>query len=151
MHSITPHSRAALVTRTQRVPEPGSHPHDVSRRAEACVTVSDQTTYDELTPFSLPTSRHSRAALALRHRRVRDRRGPIYDSSRPAEACAIPRDASHPPNPARAIQSLFSLRTCCIPFVLYNYIPSQHRLYTVRICSRPLMLMLNLTSSFAQW
>ncbi|KAH9051388.1 hypothetical protein EDB83DRAFT_2676497 [Lactarius deliciosus] len=37
----TPHSRAALATRTQRIPNPGGHSYVVLRRAEACATVSD--------------------------------------------------------------------------------------------------------------
>ncbi|KAH9001794.1 hypothetical protein EDB83DRAFT_2533804 [Lactarius deliciosus] len=57
------------------------------------------TTYDQPTPFPFPTSPPSRAALALRYRRVRDRCGPICDISRSAVACVTPCDASHPLDP----------------------------------------------------
>jgi hypothetical protein len=36
-----PHSRAALVTRTRRVTDPGGHTYEVSRRARACATAFD--------------------------------------------------------------------------------------------------------------
>ncbi|KAH9169581.1 MBOAT, membrane-bound O-acyltransferase family-domain-containing protein [Lactarius sanguifluus] len=68
------------------------------------------TTCDQPTPSPLPTSPHLRAALALRHRRVRDRRGPRYDTSRPAEACATPCDASHTPDPALILDCFLALR-----------------------------------------
>src|SRR6266702_1642053 len=35
------HLCAALTTQTRRVPDPGGHPCEVTRRAEACATVSD--------------------------------------------------------------------------------------------------------------
>ncbi|KAH9015411.1 hypothetical protein EDB84DRAFT_1679930 [Lactarius hengduanensis] len=76
-----PHSRAALATRSRRVIDPGSHPCEVLRRAEAPL-------------FPFPTSRHSCAALALRQRRARDRSGPAYNTLRPAEAGATPCDAT---------------------------------------------------------
>ncbi|KAH8993085.1 hypothetical protein EDB86DRAFT_1405929 [Lactarius hatsudake] len=47
-------------------------------------------------PFLFPTAPHLRAALALRQRRDRDRHGPTYDTSHPAEACALTCAASHP-------------------------------------------------------
>ncbi|SRR6266702_5277172 len=37
-----PHSRAALAIQARRVPDRGGHPCEVTRRAEACVTVSDR-------------------------------------------------------------------------------------------------------------
>ncbi|KAH8988278.1 hypothetical protein EDB86DRAFT_3245511 [Lactarius hatsudake] len=48
------------------------------------------TTCDQPIPFPFLTSPHSRAALSLQYRRVSNRRGPIFDSSFPAKACAIP-------------------------------------------------------------
>src|SRR6266702_5651365 len=36
-----PHLCAAFTTQTRRVPDPGGHPCEVTRRAEACAIVSD--------------------------------------------------------------------------------------------------------------
>ncbi|KAH9033898.1 hypothetical protein EDB85DRAFT_2144681 [Lactarius pseudohatsudake] len=59
-------------------------------------------------PF--PTSPHSRAAFTLQHRRTRDRRGPVYDRTRPAEACATARDASRPLDPALNSDCFLAIR-----------------------------------------
>ncbi|KAH8977591.1 hypothetical protein EDB86DRAFT_3109428, partial [Lactarius hatsudake] len=48
------------------------------------------TTCDQPIPFPFLTSPRSRAALSLQYRRVPNSRGPIFDSSCPAKACAIP-------------------------------------------------------------
>ncbi|KAH9013123.1 hypothetical protein EDB84DRAFT_1640994 [Lactarius hengduanensis] len=47
-------------------------------------------------PFHFPTAQHSRAALAIRQRHNCDRHGPTYDTSHPAEACALTCAASPP-------------------------------------------------------
>ncbi|KAH9177520.1 hypothetical protein EDB89DRAFT_2064500 [Lactarius sanguifluus] len=39
--SSVPHLRAALVTPAQHIPDPGDNLYEVSRRAEACATISD--------------------------------------------------------------------------------------------------------------
>jgi len=53
--------------------------------------------------FPFPGSPHSRAALAIRTRRAGDRAGPVYNTSRPAEACKTTCAASHPPNSSRML------------------------------------------------
>ncbi|KAH8985323.1 hypothetical protein EDB86DRAFT_3246438 [Lactarius hatsudake] len=63
-------------------------------------------------PFLFPTAPHLRAALALRKRRDRDRHGPTYDTSHPAEACALTCAASHP-----RILCYIILSTLCSPSV----------------------------------
>jgi len=45
---------------------------------------------------TFPSSLHSRAAYETRHRCAGDRAGPVYNTSRPAEACKTACAASHP-------------------------------------------------------
>ncbi|KAH9030882.1 hypothetical protein EDB85DRAFT_2146395 [Lactarius pseudohatsudake] len=46
-----PHSRAALATHARRVPDPGGHSYEVSRRADACATICDHLRSTDLAPL----------------------------------------------------------------------------------------------------
>ncbi|KAH8991792.1 hypothetical protein EDB86DRAFT_3079646 [Lactarius hatsudake] len=60
-------------------------------------------------PFHFPTAQHSRAALAIQQRHYYDRHGPTYDTSHPAEACALTCAASPPESCAiRALKPLLT-------------------------------------------
>ncbi|KAH9043041.1 hypothetical protein EDB85DRAFT_2138683 [Lactarius pseudohatsudake] len=46
-----PHLRAALATHARRVPDPGGHSYEVSRRADACATICDHLRSTDLAPL----------------------------------------------------------------------------------------------------
>ena len=90
---IVPHPRAALVTLSQLVPGPGGHPHQVTRRAEACATASGRNPSRPLRPF--PRVPHSRAALDIQHRSVSNFGGHPSKIRRRAATCVTACNASH--------------------------------------------------------
>src|SRR6266702_5517979 len=90
-----PHSRAALATQARRVPDRGGHTCEVTRRAEACATVSDH--------FQPPTPAGLHVAHRFRPRACRTRARPTrLDSDAPAMAPALyttPRALQMPARP----------------------------------------------------
>jgi len=94
-----PHLRAALATQARRVPELGGHPCEVTRRAEACATVSD--CFRPLDPAGL------RVAHRFRPRARRTRARPTrLDSDAPAIAPAPYTTPRAPQRPARLLALL---------------------------------------------
>src|SRR6266702_230416 len=94
-----PHSRAALATQARRVPDLGSHPCEATRRAEACVTVSDR--------FRPPDPAGLHVAHRFRSRARRTRAQPTrLDSDAPAIAPALYTTPRTPRRPARLLAPL---------------------------------------------
>ncbi len=94
-----PHSRAALATQARRAPDLGGHPCEVTRRAEACATVSDH--FRPLNPTGLRVAHHFRS----RTRRTRARPTRL-DTNAPAIAPALYTTPRAPRRPARPLAPL---------------------------------------------
>ncbi|KAH9031183.1 hypothetical protein EDB84DRAFT_1493270, partial [Lactarius hengduanensis] len=104
-HFCTLHSHAALETQSLLISDPSAPP----LRRFCTVLKRARTTSDHLRltdPFLFPTALHSCAALDIRHRHVYEHHIPMYGSLHPAEACATPCGASHPPNPAPVLDGV---------------------------------------------
>jgi len=84
------HLCAVLATQVQRIPNFRGHSCEVTRRAEACATVSDHPTQQgsEYPLFPFLNSPHAGAALVILTRRAPDHTGPAHDILRHAETCA---------------------------------------------------------------
>src|SRR6266702_8782001 len=90
------HSRAGLATQARRVPDLSGHPCEVTRRAEACATVSDR--------FRPPDPAGLRVAHCFRSRACRTRAQPTkLDSDTPATAPATYATPRTPQRPARPL------------------------------------------------
>ncbi len=109
-----PHLRAALAIKERRVPKPGGHLYEVTRRAEACATGSN-------TSYSLnlrqtwviwavsPSMPHSYAALATQEKHVYDCTDHPCEITWCAEACATTSNCTRPLNPAGLVQPTVSI------------------------------------------
>src|SRR6266702_2640857 len=94
-----PHSRAALATQARHVPDRGGHPCEVTRRAEACATISDR--------FRPPNPAGLRIAHRFRPRARRTLARPTrLDSDMPAIAPALYPTPCAPRRPARPLVPL---------------------------------------------
>ena len=101
-----PHSCAALATQVQRVPNLGGHPCEVTRRAEACATVSDC--------FRPPDPAGLRVAHRFRSRARRTRARPTrLDTDAPAIAPALYTTPRAPRRPARLLALLTPPQILC--------------------------------------
>ncbi|KAH9016543.1 hypothetical protein EDB84DRAFT_1443081 [Lactarius hengduanensis] len=94
-----PHLRAALATQARRVPDPGGHSYEVSRRADACATICNHSQSTDLAPSPniAALARGSSPSTPTRPRPPRTRirplapRGGLRDTSRrftPPRPCA---------------------------------------------------------------
>ncbi|KAH9016536.1 hypothetical protein EDB84DRAFT_1523920, partial [Lactarius hengduanensis] len=97
-HFCTLHSHAALETQSLLISDPSAHLCERARTTSDHLRLTD--------PFLFPTALHSCAALDIRHRHVYKHHIPMYGSLHPAEACATPCSASHPPNPAPVLDGV---------------------------------------------